>query len=92
MSVFKKSSTITAAAPTLEERSNAAAATAASALSIFQLAAGDLDRAANELTEVRNEAEEEAARLLEISDAAEQQAFQNRLQATKIREFVGAAE
>lgn len=91
MSVFKKSSTATAA-PTLEERSASAAATAASALSVFQLAASDLDRAANELTEVCNEAEQEAERLLAISEAAEQQAFQNRLQATKIREFVGAAE
>lgn len=91
MSVFKKSSTVTAA-PTLEERANSARLVAASALSIFESAASDLDRAANELTEVRNEAEQEAERLLAISEAAEQQAFSNRLQATKIREFVGAAE
>ena len=91
MSVFKKS-TVTAAAPTLEERSASAAATAASALSIFQLAASDLDRAADELATVRDEAEAEADRLLEISSAADQQMFHNRLQATRIREFVGAAE
>ena len=91
MSVFKKA-IITPAAPTLEERTNAAAATAASALSVFQLAASDLDRAAEELTAVRDEAEREIERLFAISGDADQQAFQNRLQATKIREFVGAAE
>jgi len=90
MSVFKKS--VTASAPTLEERTNSAAATAAAALSVFQLAAGDLDRAANEHAAIRDEAAAEAERLLDVRDAADEASFSARLQATKIREFVGAAE
>lgn len=90
MSVFKK--TAVTAAPTLEERSASAAATAASALSVFQLAAADLDRAADEQAAIRDEALAEAERLLDVRDAADEAMFKNRLQATKIREFVGAAE
>jgi hypothetical protein len=91
MSIFKSSTTVTTA-PTLEERSGAAAATAASALSIFELAAGDLERAANELDEVRDEAAAEAARHLDIKLQANDAAYRHRVQAQKIRDLVGSAE
>jgi hypothetical protein len=88
MSVFKKTAVATAT-PTLEERSGAASATAASALYIFEAAAGDLERAANEFDAIRDEASAEVERLLSIKLAAHDDAYRNRVQAQKIRDLVG---
>jgi len=90
MSIFKN--TTTTATPTLEERSGAASAVAASALYIFEQAAGDLERAAAELDAVRDEAHEEAARHLDIKLRANDAAFNHRVQAQKIRDLVGGGE
>lgn len=90
MSIFKN--TTATSTPTLEERSGAAAATAASALFIFETAAGDLERAANDLDAIRDEAHEEAKRHLDIKLQANDAAYRHRMQAQKIRDLVGAAE
>ena len=74
--------------PTLEERGNAAAATAGAAMSVFELAALDLDLAANEQDEIAHIASNEADRLSAISELADIQSFENRDLASKIRALV----
>ena len=88
VSVFKK----TVAPLTLEERAAGASATAASAISIFEVAAGDLERAADELDAIRDEAAVEAQRHFDIKVDAHNAAYEHRKQAQKIRDLVGGGE
>jgi len=82
--------------PTFEERLNAANATAMAALSVFELAATDLERAANEKEVVAIEVSAKREELIAAADdllvleaEALAQAGVNYDKATKIRSFVG---
>lgn len=76
---------------TLEERASSAAATAASALSLFEVAATDLEQAASVHADVAAEAQAEIDRHLAIRAQAEADADQAVAQARRIRELVGGA-
>ena len=60
--------------PTIEDRLAGVAATKAAALSIFEVAARDLDDAATEANEIRDLVLAEIDRLTEIANAAEAEA------------------
>ncbi len=74
--------------PTLEERANAASATAAAALSTFELAAADLEYAASEHDDVAALAQAEIDRLADVRDEAFDNAARCESAAAKIRELV----
>ncbi len=74
--------------PTLEERSLAASATAAAALSTFELAAADLEYAASEHDDVAALAQAEIDRLTEVRDDAQDDAARCASAADKIRALV----
>ncbi len=74
--------------PTLEERANAASATAAAALSTFELAAADLEYAASEHDDVAALAQAEIDRLTEVREDALDEAARNEHAAAKIRALV----
>lgn len=69
-----------APAPTLEQRADAAAATAEYATDLFAGVASDLEAAALEHVAVHNEAQQEIARLTELADLS-------RLEAARLTEI-----
>lgn len=81
---------------TFEERLNAASAQTAAALSVFEVAASDLEKAADErevvaqeLAKKQIELTSEAYRLFELEAEALDSSEANRNTANKIRAFVG---
>ncbi len=74
--------------PSLEERSLAASATAAAALSTFELAAADLDYAAEQQDAVAAEAQAEIDRLTLLRDGALDESARHEHAASKIRALV----
>lgn len=78
--------------PTLEERAVAAAVAAAEALSIFELAAQDLEHAAIEAEDVAEQARAEADRLAHVADGNRKAAVRRREQAGQVRALVGPTE
>jgi hypothetical protein len=76
------------APPTLEEKLNASHARAGAALSVFELAAKDLDEAQAEADEVARFALDEINRLDEIRHAAAAAADAHGAAAAKIRALV----
>ena len=86
--MLKKSAVTVAPILSLETRVTVASATAAAALSIFELAAIDLETSAAELDAVRVEGNTEIDRLLAIVNGAEDQSAAHRAQAEAIRGLV----
>lgn len=75
--------------PTLEERHNAAAATAEAALSTFARVVDDLERAADDHESVRQHASAEIDRLAELETQAIAAREAARDRARRIRDLVG---
>ncbi|OKI45126.1 hypothetical protein [Micromonospora sp. CB01531] len=86
MALFKD--TVAPAQPSLEERVNAAAATAAFARNAFEAAASDLENAAHEQAQIRDAALAEAERLNDLALAADDECIRNAEAASKIRALV----
>lgn len=74
--------------PALDQRANAAAATAAAALSVFETVAADLERAAAEHADIAYEANAEIDRLLDVQCASQDAAERAVEQARRIRDLV----
>lgn len=72
-------------APTLEDRLAGHAATKAAAMSVFEQAATDLDEVRDSAYALSNEIGDEIIRLDEISAAAEAEAADAEIKASKIR-------
>lgn len=73
------------------DRANKAEANATAALGLFEVAAADLDYAAQELDGIAAEARAEADHLALVSDDASVNAQKRREQATAIRNLLGFA-
>lgn len=76
--------------PTIDEKLNAAHAKSAAALSVFELAARDLEEAAAEADEISAFSAAEANRLATIANEADEARIAFTAKAAKIRELVGA--
>lgn len=87
MSLIRKTPT----APSLDEQAASASATAAAALSIFQVAADDLATSTTTLRDVAAAKHADAVRLLAESNALHDQADATAAQASAIRNLLGGA-
>ncbi|MFC4089375.1 hypothetical protein [Micromonospora sp. GCM10011541] len=87
MALFN-STPVTTNQPTLEERANAAAATASYARTAFEDAANDLEAAAQLQVEIRDAALAEAEQLNDLALSADDEANRNAEAAQKIRALI----
>ena len=84
--MFRKATIVT---PSLNDRLSGATATAAAALSVFEVAAADLEASSLELQAIGNEAELQRQLAIETRDAAVAQSIERAEQAAAIRNLVG---
>lgn len=94
MNIFKTKTpapfiTVEVVPPTLAERAAKAEGIASSALSAFTAAAVALDASAADFEAVRNDALEEADRMMRVAADAESASDMHHTQAAKIRDLIG---